>query len=366
MIRYILLTLSIILPIQLLANMANPVWEGTLGSRPFVSEFVDVVHEDLYIKIDENFEQAFINVKYHIRSAKDGFQIPFLFYASEYVDGFTVTLDGQEVEIKDIPYDFAIPDSSSFQDFSAFYGKSSYEETETLAFPSSNELGFYVNIHDMLYFETSIPKGEHVIEVNYKARRWVDNWDWVKAYSYRYALSPAKYWKSFGTLNITVDASDFEEVLITNLGQPVSGDIKGIANWKFDALPIDIFQINYDPKISGIAQSLIEIGPEILALLLGVALALGHWWWVVRYRRRHVAKRFSFVVLLGSVLVPIACVICYLYCFDFIDYLIGDHASRRHGYTFLIVAILPFVIPVYWLVFWLLDRRVKRKLSRRA
>jgi len=68
--------LIILLQTQVQANMASPVIEGTLGGRPFVSEYVDVIHEDLFIKIDENFEYASFNVKYHINSSKDGFQIP--------------------------------------------------------------------------------------------------------------------------------------------------------------------------------------------------------------------------------------------------------------------------------------------------
>jgi len=60
-------------------------------------------------------------VKYHINSSKDGFQIPFLFYASEYLDSFSVKIDGKEVGINDIPYDFKIPENTKFQDFSYFF-----------------------------------------------------------------------------------------------------------------------------------------------------------------------------------------------------------------------------------------------------
>ena len=98
----LLLIFSLLLQTSALANMANPVIEGTLGARPFVSQYVDVVHEDLSIKIDENFQYASFNVKYHINSSTDGFQIPFLFYASEYLDSFSVTIDGVKVEIQEI------------------------------------------------------------------------------------------------------------------------------------------------------------------------------------------------------------------------------------------------------------------------
>ena len=82
--KKLLTIIIILLQTQVYANMANPVIKGTYGGRPFVSEYVDVVHEDLFIKIDKNFEHASFNVKYYINSSKGGVQIPFLFFAKSY------------------------------------------------------------------------------------------------------------------------------------------------------------------------------------------------------------------------------------------------------------------------------------------
>ena len=343
------------------ANMANPVIEGTLGGRPFVSEYVDVIHEDLFIKIDKNFEYALFNVKYYINSSKDGFQIPFLFYASEYLDSFSVKIDGIEVNINNIPYDFKVPENTRFKNFSYFFESKNHNDNSSVLIEDSPTTGFYVNLYDMVYFETDISKGNHVIEVNYRATKWTDKWDWVKEYSFRYALSPAKYWKSFGTLKIKVDATDFDKELNSNLGEPKSGDLKSIAVWEFDKIPTEILQINFTPKISNTAQTLINIAPRGLAFITGAILAILHLLIIIWYRKKNQTKRFSLTVIIGSIIIPLLFLMCWINYYDIIDSYIGVHASRTHGYTFLLLSLHPIIVPIYWLIYWLIDKLIKKR-----
>lgn len=359
--KRLLSIIILVFQIQVYANMANPVIEGTLGGRPFVSEYVDVIHEDLFIKIDKSFENASFNVKYHINSSKDGFQIPFLFYASEYLDSFSVKIDGREVNLNDISYDFKIPENTKFKDFSYFFERSSYNDYSSVLIEDSPNGGFHVSLHNMIYFETDISKGKHVIEVNYRGTKWTDSWDWVNEYSFRYALSPAKYWKSFGTLNIKIDAADFDKELSSNLGQTKNGDLNSIAEWEFDKMPTEILQINFTPKISQTAQILIYITPRGLAYITGAVLAILHLFIVIWYRKKNQLRRFSLAVIIGSILNPLLFLISWMYYYGLIDSYIGEHAGGTHGYTFLVILLYPVIMPIYWLIYWVFDKRIKKK-----
>ncbi len=342
------------------ANMANPIFEGTLGSRPFVNQFVDIVHEDLSITIDENFETARFNVKYHFNSSKEGTKIPFLFYASEYVDSFRIKLDGKEVLIKDISYDFKVPENTKFNDFSYFFESPTFNDYSSVVIKDTNNSGFYITLKDMIYFETDIPKGNHTIEVNYIATKWIDTWDWVNEYSFRYALSPAKYWKSFGTIDIQIDAKKCKEKLYSNLGSPNKGDINKIAIWNLDTIPAEILQIHYNPEISLTAKTLIKVTPLGLALILGVLLIFLHLWFIKWHRKRQPTKRFSFILIIGILFIPFLFLVTWMFSYNFIDYFIGEHAGHTHGYTFFLLVLYPFILIVYGFISWKYDKVQKR------
>lgn len=355
--------LIIFLHAQAIANMANPIHRGTLGGRPFVNQYVDVVHEDLFIKIDKVFNQAHFQVKYHINSSRNGVQIPFLFYASGFLDSFHLKIDGKEVTVQEIPYYFRIPEGTKFKDFSYFFEKNSYDSSSSVVLVESPKSGFHVNLSDMIYFETDISKGEHIIEVTYRATKWNDTSDWVDKYSFRYALSPAKYWKSFGTLTVKLDATKCNKKLTSNLGKPAEGHIDSVSTWYFDSLPVDILQINYDPEISPKAKMSVKIGPHRFAFFTGGILAIAHLILLIWYRKRNPMRRFSLVVILGSILVPLIFLLTWMYSYDFINAVIGQHASGKHGYTFFILLLYPIIFPCYWALFWVIDKLLKNRLT---
>lgn len=348
---------------QVFANMANPVFGGTLGGSPFVSQFVDVLHEDLFIRLDKNFDLALFKIRYHIKSSKDGFQIPFLFYASDISGPLSVKIDGVEVSIKSIPYNYNVPENTKFKDFSYFFEKKSSNGYSEVEIKESPNQGFYISLNDMVYFETNITKGKHVIEVSYNATQWKDTWNWVNEFSFRYALSPAKYWKSFGSLHIKLDASQFDKEITTNLGKPQRGNLNSIAEWRFDHLPTEILQIIYIPKISKNAQVLINIGPRFLAFVTGAILFVLHLLILIWYRKRYLFKDSSLPVIFGSILVPLFFLLSWMNYYDVIDSFIGEYASKRHGYTFFVLALYPIITPVYWLVIFLIDKQIKKNLK---
>lgn len=359
--------LLIIITSQAIANMSEPVDRGTILSRPFVNQYVDIVHEDLRIKIDSSFTTARFEITYQIHALKDGIKIPFLFYASDLKDDFIISIDNKQIDLLEIPDHYILPDSNKFSDFSYFFSIQSFDKNKKWVLIEDSPFGgFYVNLHDLLYFETDISKGKHTISASYTADRWRDQWEWVNEYSFRYALSPAKYWKSFGKLTITLDASDYNHKLTTNIGQPTTGDIDNIATWKLDTLPTEILKIIYKPEIDSRAEILIKIRPDRLAYMVGVLLLLIHLILIYQFRRYRLKSRFSWIVFVGSILFPLLFFLTWIESYTLIDNLIGEQATRQHGYIVLVIILYPVAMPVYWLIMWQFDRWVKRKRKKNA
>ena len=356
-----LLLSSLCLPSR--ANMASPISEGSFSSSPFISQFVDITHENIFIIPDAKFETAQFIIEYHIHAGKSGKQIPLLFYAFDYRGDFRVWLDGQEIQLSQVSETYEALEGTSFADFDSIFETRPTSQTQYVDIQESPSRSFSVAVDDLKFFEADLTAGSHTIRVEYLAQYWEDRSDWVAESSFRYALSPAKYWKSFGSLKITLDASNFDGKLTTTLGEPTSGDLSSKATWKFSSLPIEVLQISYVPEISTTAKTLIDISPEGLMGIFAAFMVLIHFFAMKAFRTRYPDKRFSWVMILGSTLVPFIVLLAYIYSFDIIDAAIGEHASSSHGYfTFFVYFFYPFVLAVYWPAMWLVDRFIlKRK-----
>ncbi|MCT4622042.1 MAG: hypothetical protein N4A46_00370 [Schleiferiaceae bacterium] len=342
------------------ANMSNPVNPGTLGSRPFVSDYAQVNHEDIYVKFNEDFSQANFRVVYQITTFKAGDQIPFLFYASDLESGFTVKVDGIPLDTIHYPY-VQKRNESTFVDFQDLYGKH-----ELLNLHESTHSELSIRLSDMIYFITDLSEGEHTIAVEYNARCWTNRSNWINEYSFRYALSPAKYWKSFGTLNLFVDANAFDGTYQTNFGEPVVGEKDKVKYWQFEGIPVDVLLFEYSPVPSRVAQFLLMMKPEGIASFIGFFLILFHLIIIYRYRKNNPNAGFSWVVLAGGIVVPALFFLSWVFAYDWIDYFIGEHASKYHGYSFLVFFLYPLAMPIYLFATWVLDKTLKRKQMKRA
>jgi len=143
--------------------------------------------------------------------------------------------------------------------------------------------------------------------------------------------------------------------------QTKNGNLKSIATWEFDKMPTEILQINFTPKITQTAQMLINITPSGLAYITGAVLAILHLLLVIWYRKKNQLNRFSLVVIIGSILIPLIFLISWMNYYDVIDSYIGEHAGGTHGYTFFVIVLYPVIMPIYWLIYWLIDKRIKKK-----
>lgn len=353
------------MPFLIWANMASPIEEGTLMASPFISQQVHITKEKIFIIPDKRFETAQFKIEYHITAEQSGTQIPLLFYAMEYKDDFKIWLDDQEIQLRDIPESYTNLEGSSFADFSYLFTDSLWSNMNpSLLLDESSSSGFYLTIDDLKFFEADLAKGDHIIKVAYRANQWIDHMDWVKAYSFRYVLSPAKHWKSFDILELILDTSNFEGEWSTNLEDKGQADAASRRSWTFSELPVDVLEITYEPKISSFAKTLIAISPEGLSMFVAIILVMLHFLAMRYYRKLHWDKRFSWAMILGSILVPLLFLLSYPYAFTLIDGVIGAEASGRHGYVILILMLYPIILPIYWTLMWLVDRFISKKISK--
>jgi len=331
--------------------MASPIWEGTYGSNAFSSRDIDIIREKLSVTIDKDFKTASYLIEYFIKADSSGKQIPLLFHAKDYLGYFHVWVDGKEIELKDIPREYLDSSNSSFSKFASSF-EIRWNEHESNSY----------SLSDLKYFETDLTKGEHEIRVEYVASVWTDTHGWLKEYSFVYSLSPAKNWRSFGSLEITLKAKDFGKPLTTNLGQPTTGKLGTTAIWKFDKLPSDYFEITYKPTMTSISKTLIEIGPFGLTVIIGLIISLLHFLSIKQFRKKEPTGK-SWVLIVGSIVNPFLILISYMVSFGIIDTSIGTDAGGYHGYTFFVILLYPILTPVYWILMWLADKLFKKNIN---
>lgn len=327
--------------------MASPFQEGTIGTQPFINEHVNITHENILIKIDEDFYFADYEIEYYITAEEDGIKIPLLFYASDYYDEFTVEIDGNPIDLKEVDTLWDTDDNEQFEDFSYLYDTIN-NEIKDEAFENHEQ----VNKDDLLYFETDINKGEHIIKVKYKATRWTEESEWVKKSSFRYSLAPAKYWKSFGNLNITIDASAFEHEITSNLDkEPTDGDINNIATWVFMGLPTNVLEITYNPKVDKLTQTIIDFTPFNIALVLSSFLVVFQFFRMNRSRKQNPKRWFSKAAVLGGIVIPIFFISTTIGIGLILENFIDDASGRtNYGYFFLL-----FLMPLYGFVYLIIS-----------
>jgi hypothetical protein len=345
------LLLLLLLPLYMGANMRSP---GVQGGDPksgfaVTSKDIDIRHESIVIIPNKDFTTAKFEIAYHIETNKAGVQIPLVFYASEFKEDFKVWVDGKPIRIK------------FFNENDSYVSSSSNEPFTHNKYPG---IGLW-KPEELKYFEINLEKGRHTIQVEYIADVTEYLRGWVKNYSVGYELWPAKYWKSFGTLTIKIVNDTKGFVLKTNLGAPKDGSLKGTAVWKFKSLPADEILLYHEADVPPVAQILIAISPFGLMLIVGAILLISHCLLMWFYIKLHPRRKYSWVLISGSIVFPFIALISYMYFYDLIDSIIGENAARYHGYTFFIMFLYPVVMPVYFFIMWLIDKEITKKLIKK-
>ena len=244
----ILLLLLMLSNATIFANMASPYREGTRCSNAFSSKDIDIINEKIRIKIIDKFLNASYFIDYNIRADKGGLQIPLLFLAKDFTNNFRIWVDNKEIIVRDIPSDYKFGSNPDLKTFSEIFNHSNdniRSEFVRISFDSISIDEF--QLKELKYFEVSLTKGMHIIHVEYNAEPWTSNGEWIKEFALRYSLSPAKFWRSFG--NLEIEIVNHSNVLYTpNIGVPNQGKIDSVAVWKFNQLPSDFIYLLYNLK----------------------------------------------------------------------------------------------------------------------
>lgn len=360
----VLLSLEAVATVSLHANMAAPFVEGTLSASPFVSQFVDITQENIHIEIGKDFKQATYSIKYHINANRSGTQIPLLFFASDYQKDFEVFIDEEAIDLLDVPDNFNRLEGRPISDFEYLF-ETDYKgsTTDRISLMTSATSGYSLALTDLKYFEVDLPEGNHAISVRYIASAWTDLSGYINTYSFRYVLSPAAYWKSFGILNITIDASSFDGELTTNIGNSSHGGLSEAESWRFDSIPVESLMITYVPQISTLARTLIWLSPAGIVLIILLFIGLINASFIIAHRKKNPDEKSNELVTFSSLLSPFIILFLIASANDWIWKAIGEHASYYGGYgtLFGVVIFVPTLSIIYIGTIRAIDKYYKNK-----
>lgn len=342
-----------------LANMASPLQPGTKTSSAFGSSAISITKESILIKIDRDFNNAKFTVTYFINTPIAGKQIPLLFVALDYNKDFKIWLDDSLINLKNLPEGF-INENPLSGNFKNSLSPSDENEQAVKIYWDARGYDNYL-YSDLKYFEADLSKGAHKITVEYVAYAWRDKSDYAIHKSFRYALSPAKFWKNFEALDLTIEQEDADKDYKINLKNPPKVINKNKKNWSFTQLPADFINISYQKELPQSAKILLKIDPFYLMIMLGVLLFGANMWLIFRFRKQQPKNKTNPYVWLGSILGCFLILASYSFFYFFIDYLIGSEASGHHGYSVFILLFYPIILLFYWGILFFWDRYLKRK-----
>ena len=317
--------------------MASPYQqEGSLSSTVVVSDDLQVLSESIVMTIDTTFEYCNYEIEYNIEADSVGGKLPLAFVTLDYLQGFEVSVD--DVPLQSIDgYDIAFP-------FSVLDDKE--RKVVTIAW-DKNESKSY-DLDELHYYEIDVQQKVFVVKVSYTSKSWIDRSDWLKDYSFRYSLSPAEHWNKFGKLTLVVNYSGKED-LQCNLSDDVKkSDSTWI--WSFGGLPGKYLVISKKIEINTLAQLCLWITPEGFGVLF-FALFLTLHLRGIRSRNKQGQKGIYFFSIVGpSIIFPFVVFILYCFTYSAIDSLIGEEASRYHGYYFLMIVFYPVFMLLHWII----------------
>lgn len=372
--RFIFLVILVLIQGRICnANMSSPIIDGSYQQEAYSSQNIDIEREVINIRLREKGGLADFNIKYYIKSDSSGIQIPQLFVAKNLHDGFKVSIDGIELPLKEIPdnlryIDFNYKDSLLSARFPEF---SRDVNIDISAFKVEWNSSYYrgVYISELAYFEVDISKGKHLVEVDYVAEATIDLSGWAKEYTLEYSLYPAAYWKSFGSLEINLDASKRNANVDMSLGAPELGNPDSVAVWKFNKLPAGGFTVTINPKVNALAEFLIgydRLPPTmLLTLIFSIFIIIIHTYFIRRERLNKNDIKLALWLKIGAFVNSFLITNFWIFSYSIIDGIIGDEASKYHGYIIFEILLYPFFLVVYMLIIISVDFIIKWSMKRR-
>lgn len=331
-IKTFILYIILIFPFVGKSNMASPINWGTNSSTLINSKNLDVLSESMVMNIDSSFSTCQYHIEYIIQSDSIGSNLPLGFIAYDFEGEFKVFIDDQSVE-------FSICDTCGYLDYPYL------DFTDTTITDWSEHDQIYSNNSEILYYLIPITKKQHKITVEYKAVAWEDRTDWIKEITFRYSLAPAKHWKSFRNLSLTINAPFSSDEFSCNLGEPNHTNQNQFL-WEFNKLPGDELIIKYNTSMPFMAKLLIVISPMGLCIIYLILSLIFQVWFI---KRKKSGKIFTWIL---AFILTFISLFVYMFSFGLIDLIIGDTASVYHGYTFFIILAYPIILIIYLFLLW--------------
>ncbi|HEY1047738.1 MAG TPA: hypothetical protein VGF79_14955 [Bacteroidia bacterium] len=281
--------------ISVWANMASPIFEGTKSSSMIISRDLDVLSESIHIRADKAFRLADFNIVYNIKSDHSG-KLPLMFLALDYEGDFVVKVDGKYLSFVQLSDTSALAKRLGIND-------SLIDQKGKVHIRLYDNYEDLFQLNQLVYFEPFISKGLHTIEVYYKAKFWSNMGEEIVRREFRYSLTPAKFWRSFGHLKVTYDNSEFNQAVTWNLDTQKTSDDKRILKAEFGKLPSEFILITYVPVLKFGEYISVRLANHLSGILFIVLLAF------LLYRvivfRKGVSKWGMVFLSIGFLLLPI-------------------------------------------------------------
>lgn len=304
----------------------------SLGCSPFFDKNIDVLEESIKVEIDQNSTSAIFRNSYKISLSDGKSSIPFML-AYLKPDKYTVRIDGKAVYGEIIPY-YIIPEEERFKQFSHY--PFSQDSFVVFAGKERNELDSFLD--NLLVFSVGLDKGEHTIEIIYRAYPNVRGGGWMDSYQYDYSMIPAKKWKSFYQFKLNVVSEDANR----SAKHDISSFIQNV-------IPPNDFRINVEPIISQHSEELISTGADGYSKKTALFLFIFH----VILLKLIPAMRYH-VMMIGTTLLTTYLIIkSYFHAIETIDTSLGEFAQNGHGYIELVWLSYPFIFIIYLIALYI-------------
>jgi hypothetical protein len=351
MIKYLL---GILLSLNLsmaYANMAKPYNDGSEHSVLFSSKAIDVLNENINIKIiqDDGYFARY-QIKYELNSPS-AMSLPLLFIAADLFNDPVVTINGQVLSITRLKKNTtgAFKTFSFIEPYQDEYVRVHYEKNESAI----------VRVEDLAYFVTNLKQGRNTITVTYDAKPETNNFGFTRNLGLDYSLFPSKYWKSFGPIHIDLELPEKYKFEHASIGNPVKKSGRQLS-WILKEIPTADLRIDLTPVLPLFSAILLFLDPLGVAALAFFVLVYFH----IKRTRKHRTFQtpgYNWSLAIGNLLIPPLVYAVYFGTYNLIDWTLGDLALGRHGYVLLLAFTLPVFWVIYVLVMWLVDLHYKKK-----
>lgn len=321
------------------ANMAKPWMDGSEHSVLFGAENASVTSEIIRIHLVrepmDGYYFARYTIRYHINSQQKQ-TLPLLFIA--------VNLHGdQQIKVNNRSTPILALD---FEKNNYSFIKKTVVGT-FVKFDVANEIP--VNQNDLIYFSAGLEKGDNVIEVKYDAQLQYNTFGFIRNYELEYSLSPSKFWKSFGSIEVNLILDHHLEFKKSNLGKETFEN--NTVKWTITPQNRENIAITISEKTSFISKVLLFLDPFGISVISLVIMFIIH----LRLMKKYPKK---YVLILGIILIPILFYVIYFLSYDLIDFSLGKKHTK-HGYVFFFVLTFPILLLIYGILMWWIYKRRK-------